>query len=98
MPEGRVYGRNPVLELLRAHGRRADEIAVLAGGRGPLAEVVALARRLAQRRAHGIHLADAAAGAVHRDGEGAAVGEASREGADRRRVVHRRAEAHEQRR
>jgi 23S rRNA (guanosine2251-2'-O)-methyltransferase len=43
--EGRVYGRNPVLELLRAHGRRADEIAVLAGGRGPLAEVVALARR-----------------------------------------------------
>jgi len=43
--EGRVYGRNPVLELLRAHGRRADEIAVLAGARGPLAEVVALARR-----------------------------------------------------
>ena len=45
MAEGRVYGRNPVLELLRAHGRRADEIAVLAGARGPLAEVVALARR-----------------------------------------------------
>src|SRR2546427_9167655 len=45
MAEGCVYGRNPVLELLRAHGRRADEIAVLAGARGPLAEVVALARR-----------------------------------------------------
>lgn len=45
MAEDRVYGRNPVLELLRAHGRRADEIAVLAGARGPLAEVVALARR-----------------------------------------------------
>jgi len=45
MVEGRVYGRNPVLELLRAHGRRADEVAVLAGARGPLAEVVALARR-----------------------------------------------------
>jgi len=44
MSEGRIYGRNPVLELLRAHGRRADEIAVLAGARGPLAEVVALAR------------------------------------------------------
>jgi 23S rRNA (guanosine2251-2'-O)-methyltransferase len=43
--EGRIYGRNAVLELLRAHGRRADEIAVLAGARGPLAEVVALARR-----------------------------------------------------
>lgn len=41
----RVYGRNPVLALLRGGGRRADEIAVLAGGTGPLAEVVALARR-----------------------------------------------------
>lgn len=45
MTEGRVYGRNPVLELLRSGGRRADEIAVLAGAHGPLAEVVALARR-----------------------------------------------------
>jgi len=45
MDEGRVYGRNPVLALLRSGGRRADEIAVLAGGRGPLGEVVALARR-----------------------------------------------------
>jgi 23S rRNA (guanosine2251-2'-O)-methyltransferase len=43
--DGRVYGRHPVLELLRSSGRRADEVAVLAGGRGPLAEVVALARR-----------------------------------------------------
>jgi 23S rRNA (guanosine2251-2'-O)-methyltransferase len=43
--DGRVYGRNPVLELLRSAGRRADEVAVLAGARGPLAEVVALARR-----------------------------------------------------
>jgi 23S rRNA (guanosine2251-2'-O)-methyltransferase len=41
----RVYGRHPVLELLRTSGRRAEEIAVLAGARGPLAEVVALARR-----------------------------------------------------
>ncbi|MBI1845680.1 MAG: 23S rRNA (guanosine(2251)-2'-O)-methyltransferase RlmB, partial [Candidatus Rokubacteria bacterium] len=46
MTEDRVYGRNPVLSLLRGGGgRRADEIAVLAGARGPLAEVVALARR-----------------------------------------------------
>ena len=45
MSEGRVYGRNPVLELLRRRGRRADEIAVLAGAHGPLAEIVALARR-----------------------------------------------------
>jgi 23S rRNA (guanosine2251-2'-O)-methyltransferase len=43
--EGRVFGRHPVLELLRRRGRSADEIAVLAGAHGPLAEVVALARR-----------------------------------------------------
>src|SRR3989442_11407090 len=42
---GALYGRPPVFELLRSGGRRADEIAVLAGGRGPLGEVVALARR-----------------------------------------------------
>lgn len=41
----RVCGRNPVLALLRSGSRRADEIAVLAGARGPLSEVVALARR-----------------------------------------------------
>jgi 23S rRNA (guanosine2251-2'-O)-methyltransferase len=41
----RVWGRNPVLALLRSGSRRTDEIAVLAGGRGPLSEVVALARR-----------------------------------------------------
>lgn len=40
-----LYGRHPVLELLRSGGRRADEVAVLAGGRGPLQEIVALARR-----------------------------------------------------
>jgi 23S rRNA (guanosine2251-2'-O)-methyltransferase len=43
--EGRIYGRNPVLALLRRGGRRTDEIAVLSGAHGPLAEVVALARR-----------------------------------------------------
>jgi 23S rRNA (guanosine2251-2'-O)-methyltransferase len=45
MAEGRVFGRNPVLELLRSGTRRADEVAVLAGAAGPLSEVVALARR-----------------------------------------------------
>ena len=43
--EDRVYGRHPVLELLRRAGRRADEIAVLSGAHGPLGEIVALARR-----------------------------------------------------
>lgn len=42
--QDRVYGRHPVVELLRGAGRRVDEIAVLAGGAGPLAEIVALAR------------------------------------------------------
>ncbi len=45
MSEGRVWGRNPVLSLLRSERRRADEVAVLAGAGGPLGEVVALARR-----------------------------------------------------
>lgn len=45
MSEDRIAGRNPVLALLRGGGRRADEIAVLAGARGPLSEIVALARR-----------------------------------------------------
>jgi 23S rRNA (guanosine2251-2'-O)-methyltransferase len=41
----RLYGRHPVLELLRSGGRQADEIAVLSGGKGPLQEIIALARR-----------------------------------------------------
>jgi 23S rRNA (guanosine2251-2'-O)-methyltransferase len=41
----RLYGRHPVLELLRGGARQADEVAVLSGGRGPLQEIVALARR-----------------------------------------------------
>lgn len=45
MSENLVYGRNPVLALLRERARRADEVAVLAGASGPLTEVVALARR-----------------------------------------------------
>ena len=42
---GALCGRHPVLELLRSGSRRAQEIAVLAGGRGPLQEIVSLARR-----------------------------------------------------
>lgn len=45
MSDDRVSGRNPVLALLRSGSRRADEVAVLAGARGPLSEIVALARR-----------------------------------------------------
>jgi len=45
MADDRVWGRNPVKALLKSGGRRADEIAVLAGARGPLSEIVALAHR-----------------------------------------------------
>jgi len=45
MADDRVWGRNPVRALLKSGGRRADEIAVMAGGHGPLSEIVALARR-----------------------------------------------------
>ena len=41
-----VFGRNPVLELLRAGGRRVEEIAILSEGRGPaLHDLLNLARR-----------------------------------------------------
>ena len=45
MSDDRVWGRNPVRALLRGDRRRADEVAVLAGGHGPLAEIVSLARQ-----------------------------------------------------
>jgi 23S rRNA (guanosine2251-2'-O)-methyltransferase len=45
LSEGRVWGRHPVLELLRGGGRQIDEIAVLVGAAGPLGQIVALARR-----------------------------------------------------
>lgn len=41
-----LFGRNPVLELLRAKSRRVEEIAVLSEGRGPaLQELLGLAKR-----------------------------------------------------
>lgn len=40
-----LFGRNPVLELLRAQSRRVEEIAILAEGRGPaLGELLTLAK------------------------------------------------------
>jgi len=47
--DGTLCGRHPVFELLRRGSRRAEEVAVLAGGRGPLQEIVALARRAGVR-------------------------------------------------
>ena len=40
-----LFGRNPVLEVLRAASRSVDEIAILSEGRGPaLQELLTLAR------------------------------------------------------
>jgi 23S rRNA (guanosine2251-2'-O)-methyltransferase len=45
--EAPLFGRHPVLELLRAESRRVDELAILAEGRGPaLQELLNLARSL----------------------------------------------------
>ncbi len=39
-----LYGRHPVLELLRAGGRRVEEVLILGAGRGPaLADILSLA-------------------------------------------------------
>jgi 23S rRNA (guanosine2251-2'-O)-methyltransferase len=44
--EAPLFGRHPVLELLRAESRRVEEIAILAQGRGPaLHDLLALAKR-----------------------------------------------------
>ena len=41
-----LFGRNPVLELLRSESRRVEELAILAEGRGPhLQELLLLARQ-----------------------------------------------------
>jgi 23S rRNA (guanosine2251-2'-O)-methyltransferase len=45
--EAPLFGRHPVLELLRADSRRVEEVAILAEGRGPaLQELLALAKSL----------------------------------------------------
>ena len=45
--EAPLFGRHPVLELLRADSRRVEEIAILAQGRGPaLQELLTLAKRV----------------------------------------------------
>lgn len=43
--QGILWGRNPVLEMLRTGSRRAEEVAVLTGASGALSQVVAVARR-----------------------------------------------------
>lgn len=74
-----LYGRNPVLELLRGGSRRVEEIAILAEGRGP-----ALQELLTLARGHGVKISyrtrdqlTAIAGTPHHQGVVARVAEAS---------------------
>jgi len=78
LAEDVVYGRNPVLALLRAGGRRVDEIAVLSGAQGPLAGIVALARQAGVKVSYRTRdQLTAIAGAPHHQGVVARVASAS---------------------
>jgi 23S rRNA (guanosine2251-2'-O)-methyltransferase len=77
--EAPLYGRNPVLELLRAGSRRVEEIAILAEGRGPaLQELLALTRRRGVKVSYRTRdQLTAMAGTPHHQGVVARVAEAS---------------------
>lgn len=74
----RVYGRNPVLELLRGGTRSVEELAILAEGRGrELQELLALARRKGVKVSFRIRdQLTAIAGSPHHQGVVARVAEA----------------------
>jgi 23S rRNA (guanosine2251-2'-O)-methyltransferase len=75
--ENLVYGRHPVLALLRERARRADEVAVLTGASGPLGEVVALARQAGVKVSYRTRdQLDAIAGSPHHQGVVARVASA----------------------
>lgn len=73
-----LYGRNPVLELLRAQGRQVEEIAILSERRGPaLQELLALARRRGVKVSYRTRdQLTAMAGTAHHQGVVARVAEA----------------------
>lgn len=74
-----LFGRNPVLELLRAESRRVDEIAILSEGRGPaLQELLTLARRRGVKISYRTRdQLTAIAGTPHHQGVVARVAEAA---------------------
>lgn len=74
-----LYGRHPVLELLRSGSRRVEEIAILGEGRGPaLHDLLILARRLGVRVSYRTRdQLTAMAGTPHHQGVVARVAEAS---------------------
>jgi len=80
-PEERppLFGRNPVLELLRTGSRRVEEIAVISEGRGPaLLELLSLAKRLGVKISYRTRdQLTAMAGDAHHQGVVARVAEVS---------------------
>jgi len=74
-----LFGRNPVLELLRADSRRVEEIAILSEGRGPaLHELLALARQRGVKISYRTRdQLTAIAGTPHHQGVVARVAEAT---------------------
>ena len=74
-----LFGRNPVVELLRSESRRVEEIAILGEGRGPaLHELLGLARRLGVKISYRTRdQLTAMAGTPHHQGVVARVAEAS---------------------
>ena len=74
-----LFGRNPVLEALRAAGRSVDELAILSEGRGPaLQELLTLARNRQVKVSYRTReQLTAMAGTPHHQGVVARVAEAS---------------------
>lgn len=74
-----LFGRNPVLELLRSGSRRVEEIAILSEGRGPaLLELLSLAKRQGVKISYRTRdQLTAMAGDVHHQGVVARVAGAS---------------------
>lgn len=84
MTSGPVYGRNPVLELLRSGRRSVEELAVLGEGRGgKLGELLSLAREKGVKVSFRTRdQLTALAGSPHHQGVVARVGEAPYVGLD----------------
>jgi len=78
-PSAPLFGRNPVLELLRADSRRVEEVAVLSEGRGPaLQELLTLARQRGVKVSYRTRdQLSAIAGTPHHQGVVARVAEAA---------------------
>lgn len=74
-----LFGRNPVLEALRAEGRSVEEVAILSEGRGPaLQELLTLARSRQVKVSYRTRdQLNAMAGTTHHQGVVARVSEAS---------------------